>query len=135
MLTSIDGFQTNTNVIVIGTTNRPQDIDVALRRPGRFDWEINFPLPNESDREAILRTSSKKLGTKENLPHGVIAERTQGWSAADLVAIWTEAALLCVTDGRKRLSSEDYLGGFERVSAQRAQIANSVSAQSKEEGE
>lgn len=132
LLASIDGFKTNANVIVIGTTNRPQDIDVALRRPGRFDWEINFPLPNKNDREAILLTSSKKLGTKKDLPHQIIAEKTEGWSAADLVAIWTEAALLCVTDGRKQLASEDYLGGFERVSDQRTQITNSVSTKSNE---
>lgn len=132
LLSSMDGFKTNTNVIVIGTTNRPQDIDIALRRPGRFDWEIEFPKPNRSDREAILITSSKMLSKKDHLPHAVIAEKTDGWSAADLVAVWTEAGLLCAEDGRRQLSEEDYFGGFERVSAQRMRIVSSMSVKSTE---
>ncbi|MBK7181192.1 MAG: 26S protease regulatory subunit [Chloroflexi bacterium] len=61
LLTLMDGFTADENVVVIAATNRPQDIDVALRRPGRFDWEINFPLPNEQDRELILQSSSRLL--------------------------------------------------------------------------
>lgn len=119
LLTLMDGFTSDDNVVVIAATNRPQDIDVALRRPGRFDWEIEFPLPNLSDREEILRTSARRHAVSGECPHALVATRTEGWSGADLAAIWTEAALLAVTDERDTIVVEDYLGGFERVAAHR----------------
>lgn len=119
LLTRMDGFKSQTNVVVIATTNRPQDIDVALRRPGRFDWEIHFPLPSQADREEILIASSRRLRVATDLPHMKIAELTDDWSAADLAAIWTEAALLAVRDERDRILLEDYYGGFERVATKR----------------
>ena len=94
LLTLMDGFKSEANVVVIAATNRPQDIDVALRRPGRFDWEIEFPYPNKEDRLDILRKTARNLATRDALPHDVIAERTDGWSAAELTQIWSEAALL-----------------------------------------
>jgi transitional endoplasmic reticulum ATPase len=123
LLASMDGFTPETNVVVIATTNRPQDIDIALRRPGRFDWEIHFPLPAGDDREAILINSARRLSGESGLPHAVIAEKTESWSPAELVAIWSEAALLAVQDKREIILEEDYFGGFERVAAQRAQVA------------
>ncbi|MET8728721.1 ATP-binding protein [Streptomyces parvus] len=119
LLASMDGFKRDENVIVIATTNRPQDIDSALRRPGRFDWEIHFPLPNEEDREAILQRTQPK-GVDDGLPHAEIATDTEGWSPAELVAIWSEAALFAVTDGRDMILTEDYRGGFQQVAKQRA---------------
>ena len=68
LLTLMDGFGANDNVVVIAATNRPQDIDLALRRPGRFDWEIEFPLPDRPDREAILQISAGRLATSETSP-------------------------------------------------------------------
>ena len=121
LLTLMDGFTKNDNVIVIATTNRPQDIDAALRRPGRFDWEVNFPLPTGSDRELILQVSARKLETKGSLPHAWIAQKTDSWSAAELAAIWSEAALLAATDEREAIIAEDYVGGYERVSNQKDQ--------------
>ncbi len=88
----MDGFTAADNVVVIAATNRPEDIDVALRRPGRFDWEIHFPYPDRDDREQILRTSERRHRVRGDLPHGYVAGRTDGWSGADLAAIWTEAA-------------------------------------------
>jgi len=126
LLTLMDGFAADTNVVVIATTNRLQDIDVALRRPGRFDWEIDFTLPDRSDREAILKVTAKRLSTAGELPHSTIAERTEGWSGAELAAIWSEAALLAVTDGRDAIVTEDYFGGLERVAAQRVRSAPST---------
>jgi transitional endoplasmic reticulum ATPase len=122
LLTLMDGFTADNNVVVIAATNRPQDIDIALRRPGRFDWEVQFPLPSRQDRESILRASARRLSTVEPLPHAWISERTEAWSAAELSAIWSEAALLAVEDNRNTIMAEDYLGGFERVSAQRHRI-------------
>jgi transitional endoplasmic reticulum ATPase len=119
LLTLMDGFAPDQRVVVIATTNRPQDIDVALLRPGRFDWEIRFPLPNLTDREAILIAGSRRLATVDPLPHPYVAMKTDGWSAAELAAIWTEAALFAVTDDRSVLMVEDYLAGLEAVTAQR----------------
>jgi transitional endoplasmic reticulum ATPase len=119
LLTLMDGFTPNDNVIVIAATNRPQDIDVALRRPGRFDWEVHFPSPDKFDREDILRKTSRNKAISEPLPYAFIAHSTEGWSAAELAAIWSEAALLAVKDGRAVIVAEDCIGGFERVSAQR----------------
>ena len=119
----MDGFSAQTKVVVIAATNRPQDLDLALRRPGRFDWEIEFPYPNESDRADILHKAARDLRTEGPLPHTLIASRSQGWSGAELAAIWSEAALLAVKDGRPTIREEDYVGGFERVGRARAQAA------------
>ena len=120
LLTLMDGFTSDVNVIVIAATNRPQDLDVALRRPGRFDWEIEFPYPNEMDRVDILKKTGKGLRTKGSLPHDIIASASEGWSGAELTQIWVEAALLAVEDLRDDIYEEDYLGGYERVSQYRS---------------
>jgi len=120
LLTLMDGFAPKHNVVVIAATNRPQDIDPALLRPGRFDWTIDFPLPDEADRVAILTAQASRLATEGELPHNVVAARTTGWSGADLSAIFSEAALLAVTDARQVLMAEDYLGGLDRVTAHRS---------------
>jgi transitional endoplasmic reticulum ATPase len=122
LLAVMDGFTSDDNVVVIAATNRPQDIDAALRRPGRFDWEIYFPLPDRRDRELILIASARNLATHGTLPHAWVSQKTESWSAADLAAIWSEAALLAVADGRSVIMTEDYVGGFERVSSQRRRI-------------
>ena len=128
LLTELDGFHQDRNVIVIATTNRPQDIDKALRRPGRLDWEVHFPLPNLNDRSAILMVSSKEISTAGTLPIEELAGRTKGWSAAELAGIWTEAALRAVQDDREAIYAEDCWGGFERVSAKRRLQAEMESA-------
>jgi transitional endoplasmic reticulum ATPase len=117
LLTAMDGFTSDSNVIVLATTNRIGDIDTALRRPGRFDWEINFPLPSRRDREAILVASARPLSVGPNLPHAIIADMTDSWSPAALAAIWSEAALLAVEDDREVILEEDYFGGYERMAA------------------
>ena len=114
LLTLMDGFSSSANVVVIAATNRPQDLDVALLRPGRFDWEIYFPYPDQADREDILLKTARGLRTREPLPHGCIAAKSEGWSGAELAAIWTEAALLAVEDGRCEIYEEDYIGGYQR---------------------
>jgi transitional endoplasmic reticulum ATPase len=119
LLTLMDGFAPETNVVVIAATNRPQDIDRALLRPGRFDWEIEFSLPSRSDREEILEKTAKRHAIGDDLPHSFVAAHSEGWSGAELSGIWTEAALLAVTDERDAILREDYLGGFERVADRR----------------
>ncbi|MEW2388462.1 ATP-binding protein [Streptomyces venezuelae] len=130
LLSAMDGFTIESNVVVIATTNRPQDLDAALRRPGRFDWEINFTLPSVKDREAILRASARSLNTREGLAHEQIAERTTNWSPAELSAIWSEAALLAVIDSRDIILNEDYIGGYERVASHRKRLAANLSPDS-----
>lgn len=124
LLALMDGFKADEHVIVIAATNRPQDIDAALRRPGRFDWEIEFPLPSLSDRFLILKASSKPLRASGPLPHDWAADQTEGWSAAELSAIWSEAALLAVKDQRTSIVAEDYVGGLEHVSRHRLSQAH-----------
>ena len=119
LLTLMDGFSSKANVVVIAATNRRQDLDVALLRPGRFDWEIHFPYPNQADREDILIKTARRLQTRDPLPHGDIAAKTGDWSAAELAAILTEAALLAVEDGRREIYEEDYIGGYQRRSRYR----------------
>ena len=124
LLTLMDGFDSTRNVVVIAATNRPQDLDVALRRPGRLDWEIEFSLPSLEDRLDILIKTAQKLQTLDPLPHEFVAARTDGWSSAELAAIWTEASLLAVADSRRAIFVEDYIGGFERVKRQRERVGN-----------
>ncbi|MBO9531770.1 MAG: ATP-binding protein [Solirubrobacteraceae bacterium] len=118
-LTLMDGVDSSQNVLVVAATNRPQDIDQALRRPGRFDWEIAFPLPDENDRLAILEGSAGPMQA-ETLPHAAVATRTVGWTGAELVAVLQEAALVTVKDGRSMISVADYLIGFERQQRRRS---------------
>lgn len=120
LLTLMDGIRGTSNVVVIAATNRPQDIDVALLRPGRFDWQIVFRLPNLTDRDEILRLSSTGLQTRGELDHSGIARLTDGWSSAELALIWNEAALLALKDGRSSVTDEDYFGGYRRVAEQRS---------------
>jgi transitional endoplasmic reticulum ATPase len=118
-LVQMDGFENEGNVVVIAATNRPEDIDKALRRPGRFDRTIHFPTPTRSDRIKILEASGRKCPTQEALPHEWVADRTEDWSAADLAAIWREAANLALDDEREVFMEEDYIGGYVRVASQR----------------
>ena len=119
LLTLMDGFSRDENVIVIAATNRPSDLDAAIRRPGRFDWEIEFPLPSGEDREDILSKSANRLKTSGDLPHAITAANTEGWSSAELVAIWSEASLMAVKEGRSAVCDEDMIGGFERIATYR----------------
>jgi transitional endoplasmic reticulum ATPase len=120
LLTLMDGPLAKPNVLVVAATNRPQDLDPALLRPGRFDWKIDFPLPSLLDRLAILEVSAKTHAGGSALPHALIAANTEGWTGAELTGIWSEAALLAVMDGRVTILLEDFLGGFEAVAANRA---------------
>jgi len=116
LLTEMDGFsQAGGNVIVLAATNRPDMIDPALRRPGRFDWEIIFELPDSDDRLAILEVDVRRLATTGPLPLESIAEDSEGWSGAELASIWTEAALLAARDGRSAIDGEDALEAFSVV--------------------
>lgn len=116
LLTLMDGFDDQgKSVVVIAATNRVETLDPALTRPGRFDWEIEFGLPNLLDRLQILRVHSRHLKTSGDLPLEDIAVLSEGWSAADLTSIWTEAALVAAGDSRGEIAPEDIAQAYERV--------------------
>jgi transitional endoplasmic reticulum ATPase len=118
LLTLLDGFDTRgKNVVVIAATNRIESLDPALTRPGRFDWEIEFGAPTVDDRVKILGVGAAQLKTLGELPIEDVAALTGGWSAAELTAIWAEAALLAVGDGREAISGEDMAQAYERVAS------------------
>ncbi len=130
LLTLLDGFEADSNVIVIAATNRVEDIDEALLRPGRFDWEIQFKLPTARDRFEILKLKADELETEEVLPLDDLTALTDGWSGAMLTALWTEAALLAAGDRRSRIADEDLAIALERVRARpvhaRAEASNAA---------
>ena len=115
ILTEMDGFETSDQVIVIAATNRPDVLDPALLRPGRFDRRVVLDLPDIAEREAILQvhTVKKIMGTDVNLRQ--IAERTPGFSGADLANLVNEAAILAARSDRKTVSQEDLIVSIEKV--------------------
>ncbi|MDJ0355667.1 ATP-binding protein [Paenarthrobacter sp. PH39-S1] len=116
LLTLMDGFDDKgKSVVVIAATNRVDALDPALTRPGRFDWEIEFGLPTIADRYEILKVRARQLTTSGELPLEDVAALSEGWSAADLTSIWTEAALLAAGDSRGVIVAEDVAQAFERV--------------------
>ena len=115
LLTLMDGFESKGNVVVVAATNRLEDVDPALLRPGRFDWQIPFPMPSEHDRLRILQVQAASLSCEGELPLTDVAERTEGWSGAEVCAIWTEAALVAAKDKRAAIRAGDLMTAFERV--------------------
>ena len=115
ILVEMDGFDRNTRVIVMAATNRPDILDPALLRPGRFDRRIVLDLPNIKDREDILfiHCRDKHLDTKVNLRE--IAERTPGFSGADLANLVNEAAILSARRGKTNISQQEFLESIEKV--------------------
>jgi transitional endoplasmic reticulum ATPase len=126
LLTLMDGFESNANVIVIAATNRRDAIDEALLRPGRFDWEIEFRMPGADDRLPILERAGNSVATRGVLPLALIAGLTDGWSAAELALVWSEAALLAAVDDREAIVGEDLLGGYERVALRHGRAAGEL---------
>ncbi|WP_379548291.1 ATP-binding protein [Qipengyuania sp. DSG2-2] len=118
LLTLMDGFDESAgHVIVIAATNRADTLDPAITRPGRFDWEIEFGLPNLRDRFEILVKSVARHQTANDLPISGVAAKTDGWSAAELVLIIAEAGQIAASDQRREIAAEDFAQGFERVTA------------------
>lgn len=115
ILVEMDGFESNTNVIVVAATNRPDVLDPALLRPGRFDRRVVLDQPDINDREAILKVhaGSKPLDASVNLR--TIAERTPGFSGADLANLLNEAAITAARNDKKQISLQDCLDAIEKV--------------------
>ena len=115
ILVEMDGFEQNEKVIVMAATNRPDVLDTALLRPGRFDRRVIIDLPDRNDREAILKVHSKEKPFAEDVNLRVIAERTPGFSGADLYSLMNEGAILAAREGRQKVSQFDLIRSIEKV--------------------
>lgn len=107
LLTEMDGFDGGKGVVILAATNRPESLDPALLRPGRFDRRIPVELPDQQGREAILKVHAKKVHLEQNVDLSVIARSTSGASGAELANIINEAALRAVRMGREAVSQQD----------------------------
>lgn len=117
LLTEMDGFEGNTGVIILAATNRPESLDPALTRPGRFDRRVPVELPDLKGREAILRVHAKKVKTEPNIDYSAVARMASGASGAELANIVNEAALRAVRDGRNTVTQSDLEESIEVVIA------------------
>lgn len=107
ILVEMDGFEKNTNVIVLAATNRPDVLDPAILRPGRFDRQVRIELPDKDGRLEILRIHSKNKPLAADVDLEKIAKRTVGFSGADLENIMNEAAIIAAKEGKKEISTDD----------------------------
>ncbi len=117
LLTEMDGFEGNTGVIILAATNRPESLDPALTRPGRFDRRVPVELPDLKGREAILKVHARKIKVAEDVDFNKIARMASGASGAELANIVNEAALRAVRDGRRFATQADLEESIEVVIA------------------
>ena len=117
LLTEMDGFEGNNGVIILAATNRPESLDPALTRPGRFDRRVPVELPDLKGREEILKVHAKKVKLAENVDFNVVARMASGASGAELANIVNEAALRAVRDGRQAVTQSDLEESIEVVIA------------------
>ena len=115
ILVEMDGFEPNAKVIVMAATNRPDVLDPALLRPGRFDRRVTIDLPDRNDREEILKIHAARKQLAEDVNIRVIAERTPGFSGADLASLMNEAAILAARENRTKIGQFDLIRSIEKV--------------------
>lgn len=115
ILVEMDGFEPNEKVIVMAATNRPDVLDPALLRPGRFDRRVVIDLPDRDDREEILKIHAKKKPFAEDVNLKIVAERTPGFSGADLYSLMNESAILAARENRTKVSQYDLIRSIEKV--------------------
>lgn len=115
ILVEMDGFDNQTNIIVIAATNRPDVLDPALLRPGRFDRQVVIDLPDVKDREAILMIHAKGKPLATDCDLHIVAQRTPGFSGADLENVLNEAAIAAAKSGQKQIANQIILDSIERV--------------------
>src|SRR3989339_731939 len=115
LIVEMDGFDPNIGVIVVAATNRPDVLDVALLRPGRFDRRVVIDKPDINDREEILKVHAKGKPIAKDVSLRKLAERTPGFTGADLANLLNEAAILAVRRGKKKIEEIDVLESVEKV--------------------
>lgn len=129
LLTEMDGFDGNTGVIIIAATNRPEVLDPALRRPGRFDRQVVVDRPDKIGREAILKVHARSVKLGADVDLSTIAIRTPGFAGADLANLVNEAALLAARQNREAVAMADFNEAIERVVAgleKRSRVLNDL---------
>jgi len=124
LLSEMDGFDPAMGIVVIGATNRPEVLDPALLRPGRFDRQITIPLPNLAEREAILKVHCRDKKLNPDVDLQVVARGTPGFSGADLANLVNEAAIHAVRDGRDVITAEDFDSARDRIILGRREGSN-----------
>lgn len=115
LLTEMDGFGTNTNVIVLAATNRADILDKALMRAGRFDRQIFVDLPDVRERKEIFEVHLRPIKTSEALDMEFLAKQTPGFSGADIANVCNEAALIAARNGKKAVDKQDFLDAVDRI--------------------
>ena len=119
LLAELDGFDALQNVKIIAATNRPDILDEALLRPGRFDRVIEIPIPDEKGRKSILKLNIDSMSTKRiNLSK--IIEKTEGFSGAELKATCVEAGMIAIRDNRSHITNDDFLASIKRINEKRS---------------
>ncbi|MFC1986833.1 ATP-dependent zinc metalloprotease FtsH [Chloroflexota bacterium] len=132
ILTEMDGFDTNTSVIVLAATNRPDILDPALLRPGRFDRRVVLDRPDMNGRTAILKVHAKGKPLAELVDLEVLAKQTVGFSGADLANLMNEAAILAARRGKKAIEMEEFEESIDRVIAGPERKSRKISPKEKE---
>jgi cell division protease FtsH len=124
LLAEMDGFDPSTGVVVMAATNRPETLDPALLRPGRFDRQVVVPLPTSPERRAILAVHAKGKHLAPDVDLDATARATPGFSGADLANLMNEAAIVAVRDGRSQVTAEDLASARDRILLGQRQASN-----------
>jgi cell division protease FtsH len=124
LLAEMDGFDPTMGIVVLAATNRPEVLDPALLRPGRFDRQVTIPLPNVNEREAILRVHTKVKKLAPGVDLNVVARGTPGFSGADLANLANEAAIFAVRDSRDVVTAGDFAAARDRIILGRREGSN-----------
>ncbi len=124
LLAEMDGFDPAVGIVVLAATNRPEVLDPALLRPGRFDRQVTIPLPNVSEREAILRVHVRGKKLAPNVDLSVVARGTPGFSGADLANLANEAAIFAVRENREVVTADDFFAARDRIILGRREGSN-----------
>ncbi|MDL2262388.1 ATP-dependent zinc metalloprotease FtsH [Bacteroidales bacterium OttesenSCG-928-I21] len=115
LLTEMDGFDTNSGVIILAATNRADILDSALMRAGRFDRQIHLELPDINEREAIFKVHTKNLKMSKDVQIDFLAKQTPGFSGADIANVCNEAALIAARNNKKTIDKQDFLDAVDRI--------------------
>ena len=128
LLSELDGFEPLEDVKIIAATNRPELLDNALLRPGRFDRIVEIPLPDEEGRLSILKVHTKNTPISSSIVLGDIASKTEGFSGAEIKSLVVEAGVSAISNGRKKISKSDFLNSLEKITNVRSSSANDNSS-------
>jgi cell division protease FtsH len=126
MLAEMDGFEPTASVVVLAATNRPETLDPALLRPGRFDRQVEIPLPNLRERAAILAVHARDKHLADDIDFDAIGRATPGFSGADLANLVNEAAIVAVRTGRNTITAADFAEARDRILLGRREATNAL---------